>query len=183
MKKIFVAILVLTNQFLWAQTQIINYSSGKKQSEGAYFSNSSASTVAASNGETRVAPTLAKEGKWNYWYESGKMSSEEFYTNGNPSNTWKTWYESGKQSAEINYDLKKAIYYYENGKKQSEGQIADDKSFNGKWIGWFESGIKSYDGNYNKGKKDGDWNWYNEKGKLITKQNYKDDILISTQKF
>lgn len=183
MKKILFAVIALSSQILLAQTQITNYASGKKQSEGAFVGTSSPITIAASNGETRVAPNQAKEGNWNYWYESGKPSAEENYTNGAPSNVWKNWFENGKQSAEINYDLKKAVYYFENGKKQSEGQIKADKSFDGKWTGWHDNGTKSYEGNYINGKKEGVWSWYDETGKLTSKQNYQADNLINTQKF
>lgn len=182
MKKAVLVLFTFSSFLTHAQVQTEYYPNGKKQSEGNYVNGSSAGVVVASDGSTRQAPNQAKSGVWNYWYESGTKSAEENYTNGVTSGLWRTWYPSGNKSSEINYTSGNATFWYDNGKKQSEGNMVENRTFNGKWIGWHENGAKSFEGTYVFGKKDGEWLWFDENGKAVTKQTFKNDELIATQK-
>ena len=182
-KLIFIASICIA-QLADAQVQTEYYSNGKKKSEGEYLSSGTGTSVVfASDGSTRQSPVQTKKGSWNYWYDSGIKSSEESYTNGVSSGVWKTWYPDGVKSSEINYASHKATFWYKNGIKQSEGEMLENRVFNGKWTGWQENGVKSYEGNYLNGKKEGDWNWYDSAGKLASKQIFKNDELLDTQKY
>ncbi len=55
------------------------------------------------------------------------------------------------------------VYYYENGKKQSEGDYSNDKKV-GVWSGWHENGELKYKGNYLIGALDGVWQYWHENG-------------------
>ena len=139
--------------------------------------------VVASDGSTRQAPTQTKNGLWAYWYDSGIKSAEENYSNGVTAGVWKSWYDDGSKSSEISYTSGTATFWYKNGKKQSEGLILENRVFDGKWTGWYETGMKSYEGNYRLGKKEGEWNWFDASGKQTSKQTFKNDALLDTQKF
>ncbi len=183
MKKGFLAVCLFFYFNSNAQVQTEYFSNGKKKSEGEYSNtNGGASLVYASDGSTRQAPSQTKTGTWNYWFDSGLKSAEESYINGQTSGIWKSWYPDGKASVEINYTTGKASFWYKNGAKQSEGDMLPNRIFSGKWTGWFENGNKSYEGNYKDGKKEGEWNWFDESGKLTHTQNYKQDVLLENQK-
>ncbi len=185
MKNLFLSTAVLFSTFVSAQVQTDYYSNGKKKSEGAYLvaATPGAKVVMASDGSSRPDPSQEKVGKWSYWYDSGKLSSEENYTAGTTSGIWKTWYPSGLQSSEINYTNQTAVFWYPTGKKQSEGGMLANRTFNGQWTAWHENGQKSYSGNYLNGKKEGEWNWFDAAGKQTTKDTYSNDVLIDSQKF
>lgn len=182
MKKSLLLVFTFSTFVAFAQVQTEYYTNGKKQSEGSYVNGSSSGVVVASDGSTRPAPNQPKNGAWNYWYDNGAKSAEENYTNGVSSGLWITWYPSGNKSSEINYTSGNAVFWYDNGKKQSEGSMVENRVFNGKWIGWHENGAKSFEGTYNFGKKDGEWFWFDENGKAVSKQIFKNDQLISTLK-
>lgn len=169
----------------FAQVQTDYYANGKKRSEGVYASpsGSNANVIMASDGSSRPDPSQAKQGKWTYWYDTGKVSAEESYTSGTTSGIWKTWYPNGLLSSEINYTAQTAVFWYENGKKHSEGKMLPNRIFDGKWMGWHDNGSKSYEGNYKDGKKEGQWNWFDAKGKQTSSENYSNDVLIDSKKF
>lgn len=183
MKNMFFALGISICCLANAQVQTEFYANGNKKSEGEYAASTvGVNLVVASDGSTRQAPTQLKNGTWNFWYETGLKSAEETYTDGATTGIWKSWYPDGAKSAEINYVSGKATFWHPNGKKQSEGEMLQNRTFNGKWIGWTEGGVKSYEGNYVMGKKEGEWYWYDESGKLTSKQIYANDVLIDTQK-
>lgn len=55
------------------------------------------------------------------------------------------------------------VYYYENGKKQSEGDYINDKH-SGPWTYWYENGQKKSEGNCTAGNLEGIWTYYFESG-------------------
>jgi antitoxin component YwqK of YwqJK toxin-antitoxin module len=185
MKNFFISAAFLISTLANAQLQTDYHSNGKKKSEGAFVASTSTSSkvVMASDGSSRPDPSQEKIGKWSYWYDSGKMSAEEYYTAGTTSGIWKTWYPNGVQSSEINYTNQTAVFYHQNGKKQSEGGMLANRVFNGQWTAWHENGQKIYTGTYLNGKKEGVWNWFDANGKQTTKDTYANDVLIDSQKF
>lgn len=186
MKKVILsfAVLVFISASAVAQMHTEYYSNGKKQSEGAYdaTTNTVAKVVYASDGTTRPDPSQTKIGKWSYWYDDGKPSAEEHYQGGSTTGIWKTWYPSGVQSSEINYTSSKAVFWYQNGKKQSEGAILSNRVFDGAWTAWFETGVINYEGSYVNGQKHGTWKWYDVSGKLTLIETYANDVLVSSVK-
>ncbi|MEP6674769.1 MAG: energy transducer TonB [Ferruginibacter sp.] len=49
---------------------------------------------------------------------------------------------------------------------------------NGKFLKYYKSGELEINGQYNNNQKDGDWLYYNEKGKIISKETYSNNTLI-----
>ncbi len=94
-----------------------------------------------------------------------------------------------------NNNLVKETTYYTDNKKQSEGDIADNKK-DGKWtfwydngnkwsegyfrngirhgkaITWYMNGKKRYEGYYKNGKPAGTWKFWDESGKFIKEVKY-----------
>ena len=110
-----------------------------------------------------------REGLWieNYTIDSAKYKSIGKYHLDDPIKKWR-YYLNGKIIKREKYKgtICKTTTYFENGKIQSKGQTkttTDDIE-----IHWFYDGI---------------WNFYNEKGKLITTRKYSNGELISEVEF
>ncbi|MFK7049536.1 hypothetical protein FLACOL_00650 [Flavobacterium columnare] len=80
---------------------------------------------------------------------------------------------------EIQNDLIKTTYYYDNGKIRQEGFYKEGK-VHGKWISYTREGNESAIGQYELGKKVGTW-IFKENG-TIAQVNYNDNQLISFKK-
>lgn len=70
---------------------------------------------------------------------------------------------------EIEGDLVKVTYFYDNGKIKEEGFYKDGK-VHGVWISYSEEGVKTAVGEYLNGNKVGKWQFY--KGKNVCDVNY-----------
>ena len=55
------------------------------------------------------------------------------------------------------------IFYYENGKKQSEGDFENNKN-EGQWTYWFENGQKKSEGKFEKDLRQSTWIYWHENG-------------------
>lgn len=160
-----IALFLTTNA---QDKKVENWPNGNKKSEGVVIGNP-VDVRASKEVQARQAANLIKDGKWTNWFENGTVRSEEFYNKGSMIGTWKVWYDNGQLESDINFTTGKSAHFHKNGKKQSEGGIADGMVNTGKWTGYFENGNKNYEGTYTKdGKKDGVWTWYDEKGNVTT---------------
>jgi len=65
------------------------------------------------------------------------------------------------------------VYYYDNGKKSSEGTLKDGKP-DGYWKTYFQNGVIKSEGNRKNYELDSTWKFYNDKGSLILEVNYKE---------
>ena len=169
------ALLILANAQV-KKTE--NWPNGNKKSEGSIIGNS---VDASSPKETqaRQAVNVIKDGKWINWFENGTIRSEEYYNKGSMTGNWKVWYENGQIESDINFISGKSVHFHKNGKKQSEGGIADGMINIGKWKGYHENGNLNYEGSYSsKGQKEGVWTWYDEAGKITTVQTYLNVELV-----
>lgn len=183
MKKIIVSSLAII-AFLGVNAQKMvteTYPSGAKKAEGMMFGDVNTSTTESKEAMARTAASQNKDGKWTYYYESGKVHSEEMYDKGTMVGTWKSWTDNGKLSSEINFKTGTAVYYHVNGEKQSEGTIKPGMISTGKWTGYFENGKKNYEGTYNdQGQKIGTWLWWDENGNPTYEQKFENGNLISS---
>lgn len=106
-----------------------------------------------------------REGLWieNYSIDSAHYKSVGKYHQGDPVKKWK-YYLNGKIIKKENYKQQacKVTTYYENGKIQSKGQTKTTSDTIE--THWFY---------------DGEWKFYNEKGKLIGLKKYKEGELLS----
>lgn len=179
MKKIIFTLSAIA-LFLTANAQdkkVENWPNGNKKSEGVIIG-TPVDASASKEVQQRQAVNAVKDGKWSNWFEDGTLRSEEFYNKGSMIGNWKVWYNNGQLESDINFTTGTAVHFHKNGKKQSEGGIADGMVNTGKWIGYFENGSKNYEGTYTKeGKKDGVWTWYDEKGNATT-QTYANGELV-----
>jgi antitoxin component YwqK of YwqJK toxin-antitoxin module len=126
-----------------AQTKKVEtWPNGNKRSEGIVLGDAKVDANATKEEKARAAVNIAKDGKWSTWFESGKVRSEEYYSNGAMTGAWKVWYESGQLESDIDFTTGKAAYFYKSGKKNSEGGIASGMISTGKWVAYFENEIK-----------------------------------------
>jgi antitoxin component YwqK of YwqJK toxin-antitoxin module len=114
------------------------------------------------------------EGKWTYWHDNGKKSTEVIYKDGKQDGNWTEWHDNGQKSME--YKDGKRTYWHKNGKKSSEGLEKDGKR-HGKWTYWYDNGKKWMEGLEKDGKRHGKWTeWYETGAREET--TYKDDEQI-----
>jgi antitoxin component YwqK of YwqJK toxin-antitoxin module len=186
MKKSFPLILILIFVMRFASAQTIRTENwptekgGKIRSRGAYL-NDIFPLEHATKAELKNSPAPVKTGTWQYWDEKGNLRSEENYSLlGVRSGTQKTWYSDGKPESVVDLNARTAIYWHENGQKQSEGSVAADGSPRGNWIGWHSNGKINFQGNYNSdGLKTGTWRFWNELGKPLAQQTYNNGVLLN----
>ena len=62
-------------------------------------------------------------------------------------------------------------YYYENGKKESEGRVAADKK-EGQWTWWHQNGQKKEEGTFENDKRVGKWTWWHDDGQKSCEGEY-----------
>lgn len=159
------------------------FENGNKKSEGVLIG---AATISPNDTKQERAEKLSnavKDGKWFYWYDTGKLRSEEYFDRGSGTGIWRTWYPDGQLSCEINFEKSFAAYWFANGSKQSEGTLLKGKTREGKWNSWHDNGAKNCEGDYKNGQKDGVWLWWNEKGEKTFEEIYKEGTQISIKKY
>lgn len=167
-----------------AQTTVTEkWDNGRKKSEGVFYGHTEVATTASKNERAAKTAGSIKDGLWQYWYENGKLHSEENYKMGAETGTWKTWYMNGTLSSQIDFISGEAIYYYETGKKQSEGLMLKGMLRTATWTGYFENGQKNYQGAYKNGVKDGTWTWWNEKGEETAKEKFQNGVKVSGKSY
>ena len=81
---------------------------------------------------------------------------------------------------EIQGNLVKATYYYDNGNVKQEGFYKDGK-VHGKWISYTESGKKLSIGEFKNGEKAGKWFFWNERA--LNEVDYADSRIASVSKW
>ena len=81
---------------------------------------------------------------------------------------------------EIQGNLVKATYYYENGNVKQEGFYKDGK-VHGKWIAYDENGKKSSLGEYANGQKTGKWFFWNSA--TLSEVDYSNSRVASVSKW
>lgn len=94
----------------------------------------------------------SRQGRFVYFYESGKKKAEGKTNNNKKEGVW--------------------LYWHENGKKQSDGKYVADKCED-TWTYWHENGEKKSEGNYLNNQRVGTWKFWNEKGEFETEEYYK----------
>lgn len=81
---------------------------------------------------------------------------------------------------EIDGNLVKATYYYDNGSVKQEGFYKDGK-VHGQWVSYTEKGIKTSMGEYNKGEKTGKWFFWSDGS--LNEVDYKDSRVAVVNKW
>ena len=183
MKKIFIAVFTVSVFSTGFSQNVVteNWDNGQKKQEGIlYGSVEMPKTDLPAQRAERMKNSL-KDGKWSYWYKNGVQRAEENYKMGVETGIWKSWYENGQQGSEVNYETGKAVYWYTNGAKNSEGTMLKGGKHDGKWTAWFENGQLNYIGNYKNGQKDGEWIWYDQKGKITAKETFDAGIKTASK--
>lgn len=160
------------------------------------------------NGETEQRGLYSAKGKpngkWKWYYESGKILREETFRNGK-ENGWLIEYsdtgkvitrgefidgkEEGDWLYEIGDHLEQGVYeagmkqgkwehfYLSNGEKRFEGEYFDDFEQE-KHIWYFDSGKKMLEGKFISGVKEGEWRRYNIDGTVMVTIEYQSDLEI-----
>lgn len=107
-----------------------------------------------------------KDGFWIFFDKNGNTTKEANFQDGERFGKW-VFYDNGKISQEGFY----------NGANELGSSYNPYKI--GLWIEYYNNGKKSSEKNYNsKGKRDGEWTYYNEDGTIDRIKIYKDGELV-----
>lgn len=181
MKKIVLSI-ALFSFLMAANAQSVKterYANGNKKSEGMVIGDAQIDNTASKEAQARQAASITKDGNWTTWFENGTVRSEEHYNKGAMVGAWKFYYEDGKTESDINFETGKAVYFFKNGNKQSEGGISNGMVTTGKWTGYHENGQKNFEGSYNaQGQKVGQWNWWDDQGRFLSSQTFNNGTVV-----
>lgn len=119
------------------------------------------------------------DGKYQVFYQSGKVMTEGTYSQNQPNGSWIYYYESGKKKAEG--VLKEGLqngnweYYYESGIKKTSGLFLDGKK-EGKWITYYENGQIKSSGFYTQNTKNDLWSYFTEDASIKAQALYENGI-------
>ncbi len=96
------------------------------------------------------------------------------------------YFENGKKKSEgecvDNLNEGMWTYWHESGAKQSEGKMLRDKK-TGQWVYWYENGAKEREGSFEDGKPEGLWlSWY-ESGQKNTEGTYYNYLRLGVWKY
>lgn len=139
-----------------------DYPSGEKQSRGKMVNNE-------------------MDGEWNFWYENGQISANQFYIIGKEDSIWTWWNEDGSinQTGVYKNGLShgKWTFNYPSGQVQAEENYVNDR-LQGQAKYWFENGKISVEGEYFRGYSQGPWKYYFESGSIKKEGSYNKDQII-----
>jgi len=115
--------------------------------EGGYFDDEKKMQITGIDAYRKATEKPIKNGKWTYYYESGKIEKEEFYE---VNLILKTIYysEKGFKTSKIEYGLKEGwllageTKYYENGTIKSEDFDGYEGSYSAKY---YENGLMEWE--------------------------------------
>ena len=144
-------------------------------------------------------PNYNKEGRWEFWYESGQKKAETQmkagkrhgkraawfetgqkkeecpYKDDSEEGRCSVWYKDGKKAEEIDYKAGKkhgvAAYWDEKGNKSEESHWKDGGR-HGPTIWYFASGAKKEECEHKEGKREGVRTFYYESGKKKMEEKY-----------
>jgi len=96
-----------------------------------------------------------QEGRWTFWFNNGRKSSEGFYKNGIKDGLETLWYNNGRKELEGTYKDGKLdglfTFWYEDGQKEIEGNINVWGRLDGLRTEWYENGQKKKEEKYVEG--------------------------------
>ena len=146
-----------------------------------------------SNGRLRDSGIIINDqlvGTWYTWHDNGKLLLSISYASGeNPGNA--------KVKAKISLPKRSLITgddeltgFKDGGfiKYRPDGSISDSGQFinnrkAGLWKTWFDNGQLEAAGHFSNDSLQGEWTWYRDNGVVATKENYRDNKLVSLQCF
>ena len=109
-----------------------------------------------------------KEGNWISYYSSGRKKLSGDYMEGHRQGAFTEWYENGQKKSVINYSYDivdgKMTVYYDTGAIFYEGNMNDK---DGTVKGYDQNGTLRFEGKLEKGKKVGNWTYYDGMGNPI----------------
>ena len=113
------------------------------------------------------------------YYENGQIESKGKQKDGLNVGKWTEYYENGEINKELYYKegiIDGIIYiYYENGKIMAKGDLKEGA---GLLTFFYENGKKQKEGNLINEEKSGDWIFYDEEGRFVTVEQYKNGELV-----
>ena len=132
------------------------------------------------NGNLKSKTNHDKDGKrtgeWNLYYETGELKEYGSYEDGKKIGRWNEYYYNGERKKRTYYRnglITEKSTYYENGRMMITGDFDNNEKKHGIWEQNYDNWQQKIKGEYHHGKKDGQWKYYTDSGKLHKVENYK----------
>ncbi|MFP6901138.1 MAG: toxin-antitoxin system YwqK family antitoxin [Opitutales bacterium] len=141
-----------------------------------------------------------KHGVFLAWHENGRLRQEGYFRDGEEDGLWTTWYKEGGKKWEGRHrngikhgswtmwhlgdeidDDGDGVVLHGDGPKKAEGSYEDGIK-HGKETLWHRNGRVSQRRQFNKGKREGRWAYWDNRGRLMMEEIFRDDELIDTKK-
>lgn len=175
-----ISFFVLTSTFGFAQYHHVQVGpNGNTTEDGQYNADPG---ISANDSKETIAQKMLlvhKTGNWKYYYDTGTLVAEEYYTSsGAKTGTWKSYHPSGALASEINYATGSAVYFHTNGTKAEEGTVNQANQRTGTWKGWHENGKINYTGAWTStGMKNGVWKYFDTAEQLVGTEQWNNGIM------
>ncbi len=131
-----------------------------------------------------AAGNFTKDGKYQRFFKSGKVEVEGGYANDKMDGAWTYYSDAGVKLREEQYVSGViegyVIEFYPNGKPSSKKKHVRGK-VDGHCVFYHETGFEAYEGTMLGDKKEGTWQYWDEKGNRTRKEEYRDGNLIESQ--
>ncbi|MFP6855512.1 MAG: toxin-antitoxin system YwqK family antitoxin [Opitutales bacterium] len=126
-----------------------------------------------------------RNGEFLGWYPNGLQQIQGSFLNGKEHGAWTTWDENGSKTWEGHRKNGKlhgnVTRWFHSGFKKTEG-FYENGLKSGEEIVWHRNGHVWQRRTYGKGKKEGRWTFFDNTGRLIMEEIYRDDQLIDSKK-
>ena len=112
------------------------------------------------------------DGMLSGWHENGQKRIRGRIKDRKPDGLWTAWDENGSKIYEFRLNLDATIFrWHENGQKAYQATYAKDRLIE---TSWHENGQESSKKNYKNFQRDGTWTEWDQTGKIVSQEQWKD---------
>ena len=136
--------------------------------------------VCSVNRISPLNPVKMREGRWNWYNDTGKKEKSGSIHLGHLNGDWEYYYPNGEKMLEGEYKIDQRVGkwtgYYEDGSKKFTGAYKNGQE-SGLWETFYpSSNVTSSSGNFVNGRRDGEWTYQYQSGKLREKGSFENGV-------
>jgi len=119
-------------------------------------------------------------GKWTIYHVNGRKAAEGDTYRGARRGLWRTWDEEGRLETEIIYEAREQELVFRKPVGPEMLARLPWKSFrHGPARGWHPNGKLQFEGQYEDDRREGQWTFYDNEGRVATRSDYENDKIKS----
>lgn len=121
-------------------------------------------------------------GPWRYYYPDGALRARGRFVRGLPDGRWVVYFNSGMVQREDTYQLGvpdgPVRRGWPDGSDRLQGRISQGLRV-GRWRTWYANGQIESDGDYREDRRQGDWRFWNDQGRLLRHVRYSAGHIVA----